>query len=247
MAYKVNGLSESDVLDLADHAADRRATDLARALVTHACPGISDAEIDLLPLGSRDRALLRLRAATFGSAMELVADCPNCPNLLEIDVETDALIVRDPSARSMARLRRMTVAERRLVMRPVTVADIAAALGAECDDPRAVLAARCCTDDATGDAVDGSSLDDDALTAIAARLAKLDPQADLMLDVACVACGHRWQQLFDIAGFFWREIRIRAGILIGEVHDLARALHWSERDILSLSARRRNAYLALVR
>jgi hypothetical protein len=48
------------------------------------------------------------------------------------------------------------------------------------------------------------------------------------------------------ARIFFFELTGRAGGLLREVHRLARAYHWSERDILSLSLKRRLAYLLLL-
>ncbi|HXI74354.1 MAG TPA: hypothetical protein VNG94_02120, partial [Pyrinomonadaceae bacterium] len=82
--------------------------------------------------------------------------------------------------------------------------------------------------------------------AVAKRMAEADPQADLRLDLSCPACGHRWQALFDIDSFFWSEINAWAQRVLTEVHALASAYGWRERDILDLSPRRRQFYLGLV-
>ena len=37
--------------------------------------------------------------------------------------------------------------------------------------------------------------------AVEAEMGRLDPQADLALDLGCGACDHRWQATFDIAAF----------------------------------------------
>ncbi len=76
-------------------------------------------------------------------------------------------------------------------------------------------------------------------------MAEQDPQAEILLDVACPACGHAWQTLLDIVDFVWREVSAGATRLLEEVHTLARAYHWREADILALSSRRRQAYLEM--
>jgi len=48
------------------------------------------------------------------------------------------------------------------------------------------------------------------------------------------------------AGLFFFELSERAGRLLRNVHRLARAYHWAERDILSLTLDRRLAYLLLL-
>ncbi|HWW62087.1 MAG TPA: phage baseplate protein, partial [Thermoanaerobaculia bacterium] len=87
----------------------------------------------------------------------------------------------------------------------------------------------------------------DVIDAIVARLEELDPQADVALVLTCPECAHEWREPFDIVTFFWNEVSVAARRLLGEVHELASAYHWSERDILALSPARRDAYLELVR
>lgn len=79
------------------------------------------------------------------------------------------------------------------------------------------------------------------------RMAMLDPQADVQIDADCPSCGHRWREPFDIVTFLWTEISVLARRLLADVHDLASAYHWSERDILAMSPARRNAYLEMLR
>ena len=50
----------------------------------------------------------------------------------------------------------------------------------------------------------------------------------------------------DIASFFWSEIHSWAQRALREVATLARAYGWREADILSMSARRRQAYLEMI-
>jgi len=51
---------------------------------------------------------------------------------------------------------------------------------------------------------------------------------------------------FDILTYLWSEIEDWAQRLLLEVHTLALAYGWSERDILAMSPRRRRLYLEMV-
>jgi hypothetical protein len=62
----------------------------------------------------------------------------------------------------------------------------------------------------------------------------------------CPACGHQWRALFDVAAFLWREIDAWAKRSLNEVHALASAYGWSQRDILSMSASRRRRYVSMI-
>jgi hypothetical protein len=77
-------------------------------------------------------------------------------------------------------------------------------------------------------------------------MAECDPQAEVLLDLACPACDHRWPLLFDATAYLWAEIAVHARRLLREVHLLARAYGWREADVLALSAARRSYYLDLV-
>jgi len=73
-----------------------------------------------------------------------------------------------------------------------------------------------------------------------------DPRAEITIRLTCPACSHEWDLLFDIADFFWTEIAAKGHRLLREIDVLARAYGWTEREILSLSAQRRQTYLELL-
>jgi hypothetical protein len=81
---------------------------------------------------------------------------------------------------------------------------------------------------------------------VAQRIAELDPQAEIVLDLNCAVCDHRWQAPFDPAAFLFREAEAAVARLTNEVHQLARAYAWSEESILAMGAARRRRYLNLV-
>jgi hypothetical protein len=82
--------------------------------------------------------------------------------------------------------------------------------------------------------------------AVAKEMAEADPQADVQVAVACPMCGHRGRATFDIVSFLWSEVDAWACRILREVHTLASAYGWCERDILALSPVRRQFYLAMV-
>jgi hypothetical protein len=140
------------------------------------------------------------------------------------------------------------VAEYQLRLRPPDSTDIAA-IAAEpaVERKRQLLFERCLIEARRGgEEAPAGKLPPEALNAVAERLAEADPQADIQLDVACSCCGERWKSAFDIAAFFWSEIDAWACRILREVHTLASAYGWSERDILALTPARRQFYLEMV-
>jgi hypothetical protein len=94
-----------------------------------------------------------------------------------------------------------------------------------------------------GEALAVESLNSVLRAEIANAMARLDPQAEIDLDLACPACGASFSVVFDTAAFFIQELDERAARLLHEVHVLAWHYHWSEADILHLPSARRGFYL----
>ena len=76
-------------------------------------------------------------------------------------------------------------------------------------------------------------------------MAEADPLAEVLVDVVCPACAAQFVADLDIASFVWAEVRARAQRLLRDVDVLARAYGWTEPEVLALTDRRRDAYLAL--
>jgi hypothetical protein len=92
---------------------------------------------------------------------------------------------------------------------------------------------------------DSSPADDETIAAVSRAMLEADPQAEITLRLTCPSCGHKWELLFDIGEFFWTEIAAHAQRLLREIDILARTYGWTEREILSLPAQRRQTYLEL--
>ena len=124
-----------------------------------------------------------------------------------------------------------------------TSRDLARAAG-ETDPQSATLrlleACRLSLEDAEGEAL---SLDD--LETVGEKMAAADPLAETRLSLVCPNCGNQWEDTVDIAAFLWADIDARARRLLREVHTLGSAYGWTEREILSLSDRRRAVYLEM--
>ena len=83
------------------------------------------------------------------------------------------------------------------------------------------------------------------LRAVEDALEAADPNADFALDLRCELCGHSGIAQLDIGELLWDEVDARARALLADVHVLAHAYGWTEREILSLGDERRAAYLAM--
>ena len=205
--------------------------------------GDGDAEgLALLPLGERDRRLAALRAQLFGACLEASVSCPSCAALLELTLRVND-IWSAPGAELMSQIAIAHDAYA-LAARLPNSADIATAAAAT--QPQAALVARCLLEAShDGAPVNAASLPADVIAVLGERLAQADPQADVRIALECAECGQCWESQFDIAAYLWDELESWAPRMLREVHVLARAYGWSERDILGLSATRRRLYLEL--
>ncbi|HZQ36917.1 MAG TPA: hypothetical protein VFD32_13385 [Dehalococcoidia bacterium] len=211
-----------------------------------------------LPLGQRDAALLRLRAALFGDALTGLTSCPACGLAAEFTVSCAALAdaaepsdghspvapqgrPQPPDGHSQVapenRPQPSDVDDRR--WRLPNSRDLLAI--ADChsvDEAAATLAQRC-----TGT----SAVSSQERAELAAWIAAADPLAECLFDVRCLDCDTEWQSPLDIAEYAWAEISAQAQRLLSEVDALARAYGWPETEVLRLSPTRRAAYLRMVR
>jgi hypothetical protein len=256
--------SAADILALWERGQGRSAPARALLLLGYARPEWSAAQLRAATVGQCEVALLELRARTFGPRMEVVGRCPSCGAMLEFTCDTRALAlppcpIAGPDA---AAAQHETGAHGlRVAFRLPTLGDLLALAGGEggidaaddggeggarpATDGELALMSRCVVDvrDEHGNQLPATALPAEAETALAERIAELDPGADVTFAVSCIDCGVPWQPALDMGGFLWRELSALARRLLHEVHVLASRYGWTEREILSLGARRRQAYL----
>ncbi len=220
----------------------------ALMLLALACPEKSTEECRLLPIGRRDAWLLSLRERLFGSGMDNLASCPSCAQQLEFSCTVADLY---PQAESDPdELLTLTRDELVVSFRLPNSADVMTVVEEEereeGDIERALLE-RCITEVRQGtDLVPVSALDETVLAAVVEAMDQADPLGNMQLAMTCPACSHNWLSPFDIVSYLWSELDAWAGRTLREVHVLALAYGWSEREILTMSPWRRHYYLDLV-
>ena len=234
------------LLDAWDAGHAERREHWALRMLSLAEPSLGAEALQRLSVGERDGRLLDLRSRLFGRELALVDECPQCRAPLDIALDAVELALPAP-ARSPAdcSLRSGAV---EIEFRLPDSTDLAAA--ADCADSAgamSLLLARCVIEAReAGCSIPAAQLPDHAVEALSARMAALDPQADLTLRLACGECGHGWPVVFDVLPILWRELDAWATRLLREVHSLAVAYGWQEQAILSMSASRRRRYLDLI-
>ena len=196
-------------------------------------------------IGHRDAWLLNLREALFGVGIECLLACPACAQRIELDFRVDDIRAPHASARQLCEI---PIDGTGLRFRVPSSADLLA-IQDEHDAQAAEwrLLERCWA--GTVDAPQASlpaPLAPDLMQAVADAMGEADRQAEVLLEVACPACGHRSLQLFDIVEHLWCELDHWARGLLQKVHVLACRYGWCEDCILGMSATRRQTYLDLI-
>lgn len=223
-------LGAPELLSIWEEGRSRHPIDRALLLFAVAQADLPPECLADLPLGRCSEALLRWRRSVLGPRIPVYANCPGCREQMEMTLETEQLLADVATEYT-------EYESDGFRCRAPTSRDLAEAV--EAGDHDAVvmrLLERCCLsrpDDASPD----------ALAVAEASLETLDPAADIELALTCASCGMSWTAPFDIGVVLWDELEVKARSMLSEVHILARAYGWSERDILGLSEARRTEYI----
>ncbi|MGW8375349.1 hypothetical protein [Streptomyces sp. ODS28] len=247
----------AEILRSWEYAADRPQPARALALLCLSRPGERADDLALLSPGRRDAALLDLRMRLFGHRVVAVARCGACGANLELafslaDVRVsegeaagDGVVAPEeplPEGEELEAdgyLLRFRLPDSRDLMAALCPSDPAAT--------RTHLLRRCVLAAHRGQrAVPPGALPAAVVERLEARMAELDPQADVRLSFVCPDCGAVTEQMFDIAAHLWSEVHAWARRTLWDVHLLASSYAWSEQDVLAMSPARRRFYLEAV-
>ncbi len=232
-------LSSETVLDLWE--AGLPMTPAARAvLLLEAASGDTASD---LPVGARDHALLGLYGASNGRVAAM-SECPQCDADLDVAVNLSEL----PAASHADRLVDVAQSGCHVIARLPTAGDLAALVpSTDADELQYLLLERCVLESTRdGVAIDVRSLSAEVIEAVDTAMDEADPSADISVALTCAECGAGWSELLDPVRFVWAEVESSARRLATDVHSLAQAYGWSEREILDLSPFRRQLYLSAV-
>lgn len=206
------------------------------------CLDLSEEAARELTAGDREAVLLHLRRATFGETLTSVLRCPHrdCDEQMDLELRVgDLLVDATPDAAPVHETR---IGEHTVRFRLPNGKDLEEAAAIATRDRGAAVRhvlERC---------VEGSggAPFELLLAELPARMAALDPQAELVLNLTCTRCGRAFTALFDTASFLFGELATHRKSLYREIHELAFHYHWSESEILGMTAARRRRYLDLL-
>lgn len=239
-------LSASEWLTVWERGQAQSWPERALVILAAACPDLPMETLAGLSIGQRDAWLLTLREWTFGPQLAGLAMCPRCGERL--DLPCNVADIQVPLPEEPGNIFSLQMAGYEVSFRlPNSLDLMAITTSAAGVVPRQQLLERCLLAVLQhGTEQADEPLPPEVEQAVVARMAQVDPQADVQLALCCPGCNHHWQAPFDIVSFFWNEINAWAGRLLRDVHTLASAYGWHEADILALSPWRRQAYLGMV-
>lgn len=228
------------------HTAPHQAS-VPLSLLSAAYPDDVIESLARLSIGQRDAHLLQLREHLFGSSIAGLSECSSCGEVLEVSL--DLATLRLPVAEITAEPIAIYAEEFELLIRLPNTLDLLAISSSTCTEAaqtqlldRLVLSSTY-----RGAPICTSDLPEDIVQLIDSSLNSADPQANIQLNLVCVACDTVNEVLFDIGYLLWKEIDAWAIRLLRDIHELALAYGWNEAEITNMSSWRRRCYLEMLR
>jgi hypothetical protein len=245
----MNHLSAQDILSIWERGLNEHSIDRALTILEVACQDMDRNKLATLTIAQRDTILLNIREEIFGPTFKGFAECPQCTENLVFTISTNDIREKEKDVtfknEHSLKLRDNGI---ELIFRLPTSVDLAAVLNCgEVQAARNLLVQRCLLQVKHNDErLSENKPSVEVLDRLIERMSECGSESEILIDLLCTACSHRWQVTFDIAAFLWSEIDIHAKRLMREVHILASAYKWSEADILAMSAIRRQCHLDMV-
>lgn len=242
-------LSANDIIKIWECGQNQHSLDRAITILSVGHPELTRDQLAFLSIGQRDRYLLDLHEKNFGSIFSCFSKCPNCKKSLEFKLLTSDLRSLQPTT-SNGKEDSWELSEENIKLKfrlpnSIDIAEAAICNGKE--RARSLILKRCILEATNNEKIiEIDSISDEILNKLEILMADLDQQAEIIFDLKCPECGFTRKMLFDITSFFWNEISVQARLLLNEVHILAYAYGWREKDILSMSSLRRKHYLNMV-
>jgi hypothetical protein len=246
----MRALSQVDCLALWENGRMLHPLDKGLLAIHAAFPEARDESVADWPLGRRNRALAELYCACFSPSFQGWTECRKCGEKLEFNVDGNALIAScAPQSCSSVQVDGQS-------FRLPTTRDLALIAG----EPDALQASlrlfnQCVVEEARGETTESQAepqkttreWTEESIEAIGACMAQADPLAEILLHFDCPACGQSFEENLDLPAFLWSKLESCAMRLMLDIHALASAYGWSEKEILALAPARRDFYLQAVR
>ena len=204
-----------------------------------------------LSIGDREALLLHLRRMTLGERIACVLTCPSCSKKMDLELEVKELLL--PAYGNAKAMHEAEISDGeqsyRVSFRLPNGEDQEAAVAEAADSVNAAaerLLKRCIHGVTRRDGDEVKEVPAAVMRELPAKMAELDPQGEVLLDLTCPECATGFIVPFDAADYVCRELASQESEFYRGVHFLSYHYHWSEEAILNLSRRKRLIYLDLL-
>ena len=247
----MKGLTALQLLDVWEQGHSYPIFHRALFLLAAASDDLGMDDLLSMNIGKIDAALIDLRDLTFGPMINCLESCPVCNSPLELPLRISDLKANasDISSESLS----IISGEYEIDFSLPTSRDlIAISSYNNIEKAKDLLLRRCITQIRRNGRVcskvssNDVPIPDRSREEISKRMREIDSQANVEINLICPSCGSDWQRVFDIATFFCREIDIWALRTLREVHILASAYGWSEKEIVEMSQWKKDLYMEMV-
>ena len=205
--------------------------------------------MEALSIGDRDARLFRLRQMMFGSRFQNSAVCPQCGERMEWEMHINDLeMLPEPTVKKPEEhvLETSKYIVRFRLPNSRDVLEMMEA-GPNGSDPSELLE-KCTMEIKTKKGNRKvKKFPATLVDTLASQMEKLEPAADIRMNITCPHCEFHWEAPFDIMSYLWTEIDHWAFRTLQEVGTLATAFGWTEQDILNMDAGRRQLYIEMIR
>ncbi|MGE6738613.1 hypothetical protein, partial [Streptomyces sp. NPDC059900] len=193
-----------ELLHLLDHGTARSVTERA-VLLAGAANGEGGESAAGLPLGMRDRCILRLHTALFGTTVEARGTCPHCLEATVLALTSDQLHGIAPTS---AEPIRVALDGYTVTCRLLTSVDLgrAARTDNHAQARASLLTASVVHAEQDGMPVTAMALPPHVVEALAETLAEADPFAEIRLRMICETCDGTWDAVLDLPQYVWHEL-----------------------------------------
>jgi len=232
-------LTSTELLHIWENGFGQPNIEKACSILTAASPSANMEVVKKWSIEERDIKLFYLRYWMFGDRFINTANCPQCNEQVEWEMNIEKFSIPPLPLNKEAEFH-FSTDDYKILYRLPNSEDL------HLTDSEQILC-NCLLEIKKQDKpVSLQKLPETIIESLGKEMEIVSPLSNISLGLNCPECRHQWEMNFDILTYLWKEIDSWAMKILEEVYLLANAFKWSEKDILNMSNRRRRIYLNMI-
>jgi hypothetical protein len=204
-----------------------------------------------LNVGDREALLLHLRRLALGERVSCLLSCPSCSKKMDLELQLQELLLPAYAEAKSSYCAKIGAGSEvyDVTFRLPNGYDqeaVAPLADDSVDSAAEVLLQRCIQGITTASGDKVAETPAIVLRELPQKMAELDPQAEILLNLRCPECEVQFVVPFDTTDYLCREINESEYDFYRQVHSLSFHYHWKEDAILAMTRRKRQIYLTLL-